>query len=158
MDAIVRADFTTAAKYIGGSVDELINAPDAQEAEQLVKAIFAKVSYQLGENKVTGSQATVAAKITAPDLAVITAAVMLEAMPAAFALAFSGGGSEEQIEALFMESFQRNIEDKDAPMLTSDVTVHLEKKDGSWIITPDDSLINALTGSLEAAWAELGDK
>ena len=157
MDAMIRADFNTAAKYVSGNVEEMLNAPDAKEAEQLTNAIFVKVSYQLGEKKVTGNQATVDTKITSPDLAAITASVVIEVMPAIFNLAFTGG-TEEQIEALFMESFLKHINDKDAPMLTSDVTVHLEKKDGRWIITADDALINALTGSLQKAWADLGDK
>ena len=158
IDAMVKADFATAAKYVGGNVDEMINAPDAEEAEQLIKALFARVSYQIGDSKVTGNQATVAAKITAPDLTVVTAKVILEVMPAAFALAFSGGGSEEQMNTLFIESFVTNINDAEAAMLTSEVTINLEKKDGSWIITPDDAFINALTGNLGTAWAELGDQ
>ena len=158
MEAMIKADFTTAAKYISGDVNELINAPEAEEADQLVKAIFTKLSYQLGENKVTGNTATVEAKITAPDLATITAKVLLEVMPTLFSLAFSGGGSEEQAETLIMESFQKHIDDKEAPMLTTDVTIHLEKADKNWIIKADDAFINALTGSLEKAWAELGDQ
>jgi len=87
--------------------------------------------------------------------AFMSAAVLVEVMPAAFALAFSGEDAQEEISAMFLGAFVKHIENTEAPMTTSDVTVKLSLKSNSWTIVPDDALVNAITGNLQKVWEEL---
>lgn len=158
MKALVEADYATAAKLVDSnqSFTELVNTPEEEEGKKLVEAVLAKISYQTGQSTVSGGNATVPLSITAPDLAQIVGLVIIEVMPTVIALAFSGATSQEQVDTLFMASFMKHINDPSAPQLKSDISVQLVKKDNIWLIAPDDALINAITGNLQTAWAELG--
>ena len=76
-------------------------------------------------------------------------------IPMAFAMAFSEDQSQEKSDALFQQYFENAITDSNAPRTPSDIKVKLEKKDGSWIVKPDDELLNALTGNAAKALGEL---
>ena len=160
LDAMVKGEFEKAAEFVVGEGEEkdIVKTPEDKEGERLAKAILAKVTYELGEKKIDGDNATVAAKITAPDLLRITSKAISELLPMAFAMAFSEDNSEDQMDAMFQQYFENAISDPNAPMAVSDVQVSLEKKDGAWLITPDDALSSALTGNMEKAFAGLEDK
>jgi hypothetical protein len=71
-------------------------------------------------------------------------------MPAAFALAFSGAANtDEQITNLFFTSFNKHVNDQSAPKVESDIKV--VSRDNAWLVVPDDTLINAVTGNLQTA-------
>lgn len=158
LDAMIKADFTKAAEYVnGGSAEEMLQAPEGngEEGEALITTLVARITYELGESSVSGNNATVAAKITAPDMMTITGTVMANTMDAAFAMVFSGSGSEDAISDMFISAYQEAIEAADAPMTTTDVRINLTKSGGKWLINSDEELGNALTGGLLSAWEQL---
>lgn len=161
LDAMIKADYTKAAEYInGGAAEDMLQAPEGDEeaGAALIEALLGRISYELGESKVSGDSATVAAKVTAPDMMTITGKVMMEAMGAAFAMAFSDAGSEDAINDMFMNAYQEAIETTDAPMKTTNVTINLTKSGAKWLINSDDSLGDALTGGMITAWEQMEGK
>ncbi len=159
-DAMIRSDFETAAKFAGGAniKEDVLKTTEDEQSERLAKSILARITYEVGDKKVEGNKAEVSVKVTAPDLLRITSKAMSELLPMAFAMAFSENQSQEKTDALFQQYFENAINDPNAPMTTSDVKVKLEKKDGSWIVKPDDELLNALTGNMTKAFDELDNK
>lgn len=156
-DAMIKGDFVTAAKLAGVAdiQTDVLKTPKDQQGEQIVKSILARVTYEIGGKKINGNKAEVSVKVTSPDLLRITGQVMTELLPVAFAMAFSQEQSSQNTEALFEQYFENAIKDPNAPMVTSDITVQLERKNGSWVIKPDDALLNAITGNLAKAFSEL---
>jgi len=160
LDAMVKGDLETAVKLAGGANierDILKTAEDEQE-ERLVKSILSRVTYEVGDKKVEGDKAEVSVKITAPDLLRITSKAMSELLPMAFAMAFSEDQSQEETDTFIQQYFENAISDPNGPITTSDIKITLEKKDGSWVIQPNDELFNALTGNVAKAFAELEKK
>lgn len=159
-DAMIKGDFETAAKLAGGADIEkdVLKTTKDEQGERLAKSVLARITYEVGDKKVEGDKAEVSVKVTAPDLLRITSKAMSELLPMVFAMAFSEDQSQEKSDALFQQYFENAINDPNAPMTTSDVKVKLEKKDGSWIVKPDDELLNALTGNMAKAFGELDKK
>lgn len=157
LDAMIKGEFEQAAELLGGvSIQEdVLKTTEDEQGEKLAKNVLARVTYEIGGKKVEGNKATVSVKITAPDLLRITSKAISEIMPMAFAMAFSEDQSQEQTDALFQQYFENAISDPNAPMVTSDVDISLEKKDGSWVVILDDALVNALTGNMAKAFAGL---
>ncbi len=161
LDAMIKADYAKAAEYVnGGSAEDMLQAPEGDEeaGAALIEALLGQISYELGDSNVSGDSATVAVKVTAPDMMAVTGKVMMEAMGAAFAMAFSGGGSEDAISDMFMSAYQEAIEAADAPMTTTDVTINLVKSGGKWLINSDEALGDALTGGMISAWEQFEGK
>jgi len=130
-----------------------------EQGERLARTILSKVTtYEIGDKKVEGDKAEVSVKITAPDLLRITSKAIGELLSMAFAMAFSEGQSQEETDAFLLQYFENAINDPNAPMTTSEIKVILEKKEGSWIVKPDDALANALTGNMGKAFAEIENK
>lgn len=156
-DALIKGDFVTAAKLAGVAdiQTDVLKTPKDQQGAQIVKSILARVAYETGSKKINGDRAEVSVRVTSPDLLRITGQVMTELLPMAFAMAFSQEQSSQSAEALFEQYFENAIKDPNAPMVTSDITVQLERKDGSWVIKPDDALLNAITGNLAEAFSQL---
>lgn len=159
-DAMIKGDFETAAKLTGGTDIKkgVLKTPKDKQGERLAKSILARIKYEISDTKIEGDRAEVSVKVTAPDLLRITSKAMSELLPMAFAMAFSEGQSQEKSDALFQQYFENAINDPNAPMTTSNIKVKLEKKDGSWVVKPDDELLNALTGNMAKAFGELDKK
>jgi len=156
LDALASGDLVAAAEFTDVGIEEMIDTTDDEESRELVTAIFSRLTYELGSSTIQGNNATVKATIVAPDLLQITVAVMMDVLQQAFSLAFSGA-TEEEMNALFMDSFRSHIENKDAPLLTTVTDIKLTLRSGKWVIEPDDTLASALTGNLSQALEELED-
>ncbi|MDN5363984.1 MAG: hypothetical protein PWQ91_1045 [Eubacteriales bacterium] len=159
-DAMIKGDFETAAKLTGGAdiKKDVLKTPKDEQGERLAKSILARIKYEIGDTKIEGNRAEVSVKVTAPDLLRITSKAMSELLPMTFAMALSEDQSQEKSDALFQQYFENAINDPNAPMTTSNIKVKLEKKDGSWIVKPDNELLNALTGNMAKAFGELDKK
>lgn len=157
LDTMVKGDFEEAAKLAGGAnmQKDVLQTTENKQSEQLARAILARVKYELGDKRVEGEKAIVNVKVTAPDLLRITSKAVGELLPMAFAMAFSQDQSQEKTDALFQQYFENAINDPNAPMVTSDVQIKLQKKDGSWVVVPDESFVNAITGNMAKAFAGL---
>lgn len=158
LDTIRQGDLKTAAEFLQSSETDMFAVPDMDENERIAKAILAKVTYTIGEQKVQGSNATVDVEIVAPDLLRITSQLMGEMLSLAFSMAFSGNTSQEQMNTMFLQTFENSINDPEAPMVASSVQIKLIRRGNSWAIVPDEVLGDALTGNMLKAFAEMTGK
>lgn len=156
-DALKKQDITAATAYIKDGNE---NFADNQQQEKIIKSIFSKLSYEVISTTKNGDTATVKTKVTAPDLVKITGKAISELMPQLFALAFSNDSNvDAQVNNLMEQYFINSINDPKMPMTTTEVDIKLvkdqEKK--SWLIEPNESLANAITGNIISAFKEIGD-
>ncbi|NLO88837.1 MAG: DUF4878 domain-containing protein [Clostridia bacterium] len=157
LNAMIKGKFEKASELCGGTnvEEDVMKTSEDEQGERFARSILSKVTYEIGDKKVEGDKAEVNVKITAPDLLRITGNVMRELLPMAFAMAFSKEQSEEETNALFEQYFENAINDPNASMTTSEVNFILEKKEGSWVVVPNEELLNALTGNMGKAFAEM---
>ena len=137
LTAMKNLDQETFSKYVDFEV------PDSQEGAEEVKAMLENLSFQITSSEETEDSATVQADITNIDMS----AVMQTYIGKAFALAFSGDGTElteEDASKMLMESIAENKEN----LVTTPVTIQLKKVEGNWKIDMDDSLQAAIYGGL----------
>ncbi|RCX13505.1 uncharacterized protein DUF4878 [Anaerobacterium chartisolvens] len=155
-EAIKEADVNTASKYLSSASDDLTY--DDEEQEKIMKKIFNNLDYKIISTEKDGDTATVNVKITSPDLVKIVSEMISELMPKLFEMALSGDENADQnSEELIKQYFDNSLSSPDMPLISSDVEIKLSysKDKKSWLIVPDDSLINAMTGNAAKAFAEM---
>ncbi len=157
--AVEKTDFQTAGQYAvqNNDIAAKLDKANSPEGEKIVKAVFPKVSHKIISSTQSGDTAQVVASITSPDLLRIVSSVLGQLMPVAFASAFSEKPEAENMDLLAEQYFMNAITDPNVPMTTNEVTINLTKKDGKWLIVPNDDLVNALTGNI-GELALLGNK
>jgi hypothetical protein len=152
LDAMVNSDFGTAGKYTGGvnpqyELDRiLVSAQTLYGSAQsaIEHSVLGHVTYEVASGEIKGEKAVVNVKITAPDCKSVfrntwqSNLLMQSVDPSANTITY------------FQQSFGRAVSASDAPMVTSNVAITLDKKNGSWVIAlrGDDKLLNALTGNM----------
>jgi len=151
LDAMIKGDFKTAAKFVGGE-DVKKDMLKAMEAGQdvslreviLSKSVLSRIKYEIGDKKVEDNKAEVSVKITTLDLPCIANKALTEML----LMGFLEDLSQEEINILFQHYFESAVNDPNAPMTTLNVKIELKKKDNSWVLKLNDELLNALTGNV----------
>lgn len=148
--AVKKMDFDAASKYVKqtDTSTSVFNNQDDPEAEQMMRAMFSKMSHKTLSSKITGNTAQVVTSITSLDMLRITSSVMGDLLPMAFASAFSEGSDSDNTDQIAQQMFMSALSDPNAPMTTEQVSINLIKENGKWLILADSSLTNALTGNL----------
>ena len=161
LDALASGELEKAATLTTEGKLRLQKTPlsqeDQEKSEELARLIFGKMQYELGDTQIEGDKATVAAAITAPDMGMILRQSIATILPMAFAAAFSDQTDEAKIDSLFMQFFADKLSEEDTPTVTTEVTIQLERRDGTWLIVPDDQLLSALTGRMDEAAKDLSE-
>ena len=142
-DALKKADLEEAKKYV-----ELDDSLEADEELQLfVKNLFGKLEYEIVSAKeVDKDTVNVVTKVTAVDLQPIMTSVIGEIME----IAFSGTEmSDEEMNKKTEELIIEAASKEDVAMVTTEVTLVVENKDGNWIVVSDEAFANALLGNIE---------
>lgn len=154
-NALHKGDIEKAAQYLkpsdnGDNVSNFDLTNSDPDQINMLKEMFSKLQYETLSSKVEGKTAKVDARVTTVDLTRVTAQVMSELIPLAFASAFSEEQDDSQMEKLAEQYMYNAISDPNSPMVTNRVTLTLERVDGKWLIVTDDQFEKALVGNLEA--------
>lgn len=122
-----------------------------EEDQTMMKAMFKKLSYKLGDETVDGDKATVNASISMVDISEIFTNYLMEA--------FSHMSDTEEWDA-DETAFYDMIAAEDAPAKDFDVQVHMTKTEDGWAVDEkgNDDLINAITGGFFKYLSELADE
>lgn len=149
--ALQQGDLEIAGQYLEANTsndfaEDITNVEP--EDEEMQKALFSKLQYEIISSNIEGDNAKVKTKITSLDLVKITSSVMAEIMPLAFASAFSEDSNDEKLNELTEHYFNSAVLDPEAPTTTKIVTITLNKNEGAWIIVPDDELMNGVIGNI----------
>lgn len=156
-DALKKEDVNSAAKFVKTDSKNEISYKNAEE-EKIAKAVFSKLDYKIESSVVKGDTATVNAKVTTVDLVKITGNMISDLLPTLMAKALSGEDQNEaETEKLINQYFTNSINDPSASKTTTDVTINLVKSEDkkSWLIDPNDDLLNAMTGNLQNAFKSM---
>lgn len=125
--------------------------PEFLEYMRFVNLIFSHVSHKFGELEMLGDWALLETWVVAPDMSWVFTQAINEILPIAFMQAMSGEEfSEEDLQVLLLETMERFVQDPQIPSISSQVFIRLERQGGEWRIIPDDTLLNALTGNMNA--------
>lgn len=149
--AVKDGDFDTAANYVKQDNkdefrDELESAQDLDDKKR-AELLFSKLSWEMLSSSTEKNEAEVKAKVTSIDMVSVVTDVMSKIMPLAFASAFDDNTNDDKIQELTDQYFDSAMSDPNAPTVTNEVAIKLVKENGSWLIVPDDNLLNALTGN-----------
>lgn len=110
------------------------------DRENLNKAIFAKVNYQILTTKGDETTKIIRVSINSPDMVRIYSKIINDSA--------SGveSGDKRKINSLI-----NLINDANSPKVSNTVDVKLIKDKNGWLIEPSKELLNAITGNLEKA-------
>lgn len=81
LDTIKKQDFSAVAKYMSNKNDKSEFKYDGKEQEQMIKAVFTKLDYEIISTIKNGNTATVKTKITSCDLPKISAKTIADLLP-----------------------------------------------------------------------------
>lgn len=87
LDAFIKGEFEAAAELDGG--DHVLESDEDETNNYLIGLILSKVSYEMGDTNIEGTEVEVSVRVTAPNPRLITGTVIGDLFPPAFALAFS---------------------------------------------------------------------
>ena len=152
LDAMVNSDFETALKFTGGvnpqyELDRILTSAQtlygsAQSA--IEHSVLGHVTHEVGSVEIQGDKAVVNVKITAPDCKTVFQNALQSI------LLMHSVNPSVNTTTYFQQIFNEGVSASDAPMITSNVVITLDKKNGLWVIAlrGDDELLNALTGNM----------
>lgn len=147
--SLSEADLKTAESYCASDTSNFTFA-DPQE-EQLAKLIFSKTKHEIASSVEEGDTATVKVKVTNLDLQKIFEEMFGKVFDETFNSALEGEEiSDEEMEEKTMQYLKESMSNPDAPVLTNEFEITLNKDNGKkmWVIQDNDALINNLTGNL----------
>lgn len=144
--------FPEAAALIEGSVvteDVDLDTP----AGQVLATVYDRMTYVVSDRPViSGSRAQVNVSLTSIDVPQI----LMNFFGKAFSMVLLIGATEAddaQSEEMITNMFLKDLQDPNAPMTTTEITMHLVKTDGAWKIdmTSEENqrtFLNALMGDV----------
>lgn len=147
MDALKTADLAKAAGYMANAGADL--RFDDPQQEKMIKSYLGQLKYEnVAKPVINGDAATVAVKMTAPDLVRISADALTQALPLMFAAASSDSVQKQKAEETMLEMLFSAISDPKAPVVSAEIKVSLKRVEGKWLVVADDGLGQILLPSL----------
>ena len=153
--SLSEADLKTAESYCASDTGHF-TFTDPQE-EKLAKLIFSKTKHEIVSSVEEGNTATVKVKVTNLDLQKIFEEMFGKIFDEALNSALEGEEiSDEQSAEKMMQYLEESMSKPDAPVLTSDLAITLNKDNGKkiWVIQDNDAFVNSLTGKLNEMLSE----
>lgn len=147
--ALSEADLKTVETYCASDSGNF-KFTDPKE-EKLVKLMFSKTECEILSSVEEGDTATVKVKVTNMDLQKIFEEMFGKIFEEAFDSALEGGEvSDEDSEEKIMKYLEESMSKPDAPVLTNEFDITLNKDNGKkiWVIKDNEALMNNLTGNL----------
>lgn len=145
MKACQKLDVEKMEEYFPGQGSTL----DREAYGESDSDFFSRITYELGETAVDGDKATQKIQITTVDMAAIMTELITELTAE---MMTNLGDSEFDSVAYLNELLAEKLSNPDAKLITTTVTVNLEKNsDGKWIISSPDQnaeFLDALSGGI----------
>lgn len=142
------------------SVSSSSSATSDAESKKMMKLVFSKMDVTIEEAaKINGDNATVKAKITAPDTKKIMQNCIAAAFSSALSSAFSSSSSTSSNDAstAMTKMFANELSKSDVALSTTEMNVQLMKKDGQWKVKMTDNLTDAMTGGMYSYLKSVSD-
>lgn len=150
-DALNKSDLKTAESYTAsGSASGQFDFTDPAE-EKLAKLMLSKTSYELVSSEENGDEATVKIKMTNLDMSTIFENMMTHLFDQMMEATLKGEEiTDEESQEMTMQYLEESMSKPDAPVLTNELAVTLNKNKGKkmWVIVDNDTFINGIVGNL----------
>lgn len=153
--ALSEADLETARTYCISDSDNF-KFTDPQE-EKMIKLIVQKAKHEIVSSTEDGNTATVKVKVTNLDMEKIFEDVMTNLMGEVFDATLEGKEySDEETTELTLKYLEESMSKPDAPVVTNELDVTLNKDTGKkiWVIRDDDAFVSGITGNLDGVLDE----
>lgn len=150
-EALNKSDFKAAESYCASTSSNGFKFEDPQE-EKFAKLIFARTKYELVTSKEEGNKATVKIKVTNLDLPKIFETMMTDLISKMTDAALRGEDiSEKKAEEMTMKYLEESMLKSDAPVLTKelDVTLNKDNKKKMWVISDNDDFVKGIVGNID---------
>lgn len=154
LDAVKDCDLDKMAEYWGG---ETIGADDFTDDfldEDVLKAVFSGLAYEILDSEEGESAAAVQVKISNVDMAQAVKDTMAEIFSALLDEAFleqMEQMTEEEAAQFFADTFLEVLQRSDSARVENTVTISLSLVDGEWVIdNASDDIVDALLGGISA--------
>ncbi len=162
LNAVKKLDKETLNKYL--DYDELINNEVEQSEQELadeqIKKMLIGLEYKIISSEENGDTATVKAEITNINMEKVIKDMFGNIFTLAMEEAFKDESlqlTDEEMEQKTYELFDEAIEKYKDEKVTNATDIKLNKVDGEWKISIDESMQNAIMGNLLKATNDIGN-
>lgn len=141
---------------------EEVSSEDDAYAQELLEKLASNLTYQItgSSEDVSAGSATVTVEFTNLDMGTIVPEWIGDVFTQAFGYAFlpeDQQPSEEELNAMYMDSLHSAIENHAEYFATNTVDVTLSLVDDEWKINATDDVIDAMVGGMISSFSSLGD-
>lgn len=141
---------------------EEVSSEDDAYAQELLEKLASNLTYQItgSSEDVSAGSATVTVEFTNLDMGTIVPEWIGDVFTQAFGYAFlpeDQQPSEEELNAMYMDSLNSAIENHAEDFATNTVDVTLSLVDDEWKINATDDVIDAMVGGMISSFSSLGD-
>lgn len=141
---------------------EEVSSEDDAYAQELLEKLASNLAYQITDSSedVSAGSATVTVEFTNLDMGTIVPEWIGDVFTQAFGYAFlpeDQQPSEEELNAMYMDSLNSAINNHAEDFATNTVDVTLSLVDDEWKINATDDVIDAMVGGMINSFASLGD-
>ncbi len=143
LNALQSQDIETAKTFVSEEDGQILGETEDEELASEMLTILQTLSFNVVSTEVNDSTATVKTTIKNIDMK----PVMGDFVSELFSLAFSGL-DEEALEAKQTEAFANALEANKDTTIEKEVDIQLEKTETGWLIIPDETLADGITGGL----------
>lgn len=161
LDAVKSCDFSKMAEYWGDGTISADDFTDDLVDEEIVKAIFSGLAYEVLGSEEKESTATVEVKISNVDMAQVmtdTITELFSALSDENFLKEMEQMTEEDAAQYFTDQFMEALQRSDNARVESTVTIPLSLVDGKWVIDDaSDAVVDAMLGGISALEDAMSD-
>jgi Domain of unknown function (DUF4878) len=167
LTAIQKGDFEKAVTLVedtgsGFDFSKITRSADGIDGKEMFDAVTKNYKFEeVAEVSNKDDKAEVKVKITSVDLTAAMEKTVGETLAAVVKDARSGNKapSKQEVQQQVMKNFAKNLGDKDAKMITRDVTLNVKKdKDGNYKLVSDKNLGDAVLANVEELEGMFGNK
>lgn len=146
-DALKTLDFETSSKYLDLEAMQIGDEESGLSTQLIASTLFGKLNYEIvSTEEVDKEHVTVKTKITAIELEPFMQAFIESVLKKSFENLKQAELTEEQVKKQYEELFAETAKNPNLAMKTQEVDIKVVKKDGKWIIEPDEAFTMALLG------------
>ena len=158
--ALKNFDLETMRSCVNGTDSDPLDFDEEEtpaEVLKILKSNAGKITYAIGETKVSGETGTVDVDFTYPDVTVAVTTAMGEYFMQALSMAFSGA-DEEDMEKLLEDTLIEKLKETPATEATASIQFNCIQTDDGWKIKSlDADVLNIMMGNMIKAFEGIED-
>lgn len=140
-------DFETSGKYLDLDAMQIGDEESGLSTQLIASTLFGKLSYEIvSTEEIDKENVNVKTKITAIELEPFMQTFIESVLKKSFENLTQAEMTEAEVKKQYEEIFAETAKNPNLAMKTQEVDIKVVKKDGKWIIEPDEAFTMALLG------------